>query len=253
MKCLLVAALGLAIAAGGMDLPRVEVPHLTDLPVIDGRVDAEEWREAAELAAFCGAADRSAGEILLTRCRIGWTSEWLLVAFECIDPVVICGGTDRDSELHRGDVVEIFIDPVGDNMEYYEIGIAPNGAVADLKFVLGAPPVYSAKGDFAGTFTWKHRHRFRDWDLPGLKAAAAPLVREKHTIGFQVEVAIPAEVLRRRQGKFRLEPGTMRANFCRFDYSERGGEGVFSSWSQVLFGLPHSMPRRFGFLVLTEK
>ncbi len=52
----------------------------------------------------------------------------------------------------------------------------------------------------------------------------------------------------RRLDKKQLEPMTMRANFCRFDYTVPGGIGVFSSWSQVLFGLPHSMPRRFGFL-----
>ena len=250
MKYLWIAVLVGVVSVSGMDLPKVKVPHLKAIPVIDGRISGDEWRNAAELSAFHGATDRPSAEVLPTRCLLGWTTEWLLIAFECVDPVIMCGGKDRDSELHRGDTVEIFIDSVGSNMEYYEIAVAPNGAVADLKFVLSSPPVYSARGDFLGAFTSKHRHRFRDWNLPGLKTAAAPLIQNNRTIGFQIEIAIPSEVLMSRMGKSRLEPCTMRANFCRFDYSAVGQEGIFSSWSQVLFGLPHSMPRRFGFLVL---
>ncbi len=250
MKYLLPIILFLTVAANGMDLPQIKVPRLAKEPLVDGTVNPDEWRDAAEIPAFIGAADRPDTAIRPTRVRLGWTPDWLFIAFECTDPDIVNGGTVHDAELHLGDVAEIFIDPVGDNMEYFEIAVAPNGTVADLKFILTAPPVYGPDGSFAGAFTRKHRLRFREWSMPKLKAAAAPL---RQNAGFQVEVAIPAEVLMRRLDKKQLEPMTMRANFCRFDYSALGGTGVFSSWSQVLFGLPHSMPRRFGFLTLTEK
>lgn len=236
-----------------MDLPVLRVPRLEKTPVIDGRIDPEEWRSAAEISSFSGAVDRPAVSVCPTRVRIGWTPEFLWIAFLCTDSAVIAAGNTRDAELHRGDVAEIFLDPVGDAMEYFEIGVAPNGVIADLKFILTAPPVYGLDGSFAPEFCRRHRRRFRSWDMAGLKAAASPFADGKQLVGFQVEVAIPARVVMRRLGKHVLGPGVMRANFCRFDYRPGGGEGVFSSWSQVRFGLPHSMPRRFGFLVLQEE
>ena len=67
-----------------------------------------------------------------TEVRLGWTDEMFHGLFICQDPNPWATKTKRDDSLWEEEVVEIFIDPFGDSISYFEININPLNTVADL-------------------------------------------------------------------------------------------------------------------------
>ncbi|MBV9128005.1 MAG: carbohydrate-binding family 9-like protein [Verrucomicrobia bacterium] len=67
-----------------------------------------------------------------TRVRAAWDAHTLRVLFDCDDALPWATLRERDAALWTEEVVEIFIDPVGDGASYFEIEINPLGAICDL-------------------------------------------------------------------------------------------------------------------------
>jgi hypothetical protein len=67
-----------------------------------------------------------------TEVRLGWEEDALHGLFLCQDPDPWATKTKRDEALWEEEVVEIFLDPFGDSTCYFEFGINPLNAVADL-------------------------------------------------------------------------------------------------------------------------
>jgi len=67
-----------------------------------------------------------------TELRLGWTDDMFHGLFTCQDPNPWATKTKRDDSLWEEEVVEIFVDPFGDSISYFEININPLNAVADL-------------------------------------------------------------------------------------------------------------------------
>lgn len=61
-----------------------------------------------------------------------WDSLELHVLFHAEDIDAWAALTERDAPLYEEEVVEIFLDPVGDLESYFEIEVNPLGAVCDL-------------------------------------------------------------------------------------------------------------------------
>lgn len=68
-------------------------------------------------------------ETILKAC---WDRNALYVRFECVDTYSISKFTNRKDPLWEQDVVEMFIDEVGDCKRYMELVVSPNGVVCDL-------------------------------------------------------------------------------------------------------------------------
>ena len=52
--------------------------------------------------------------------------------FEMVDPDVWSTFTERDGQIYQHEVVEIFIDPDGDGLNYAEIEVNPLNTIFDL-------------------------------------------------------------------------------------------------------------------------
>jgi hypothetical protein len=262
---LLVVAL--AAVAGAADanlllpaIPYVSVPQAGAAAVIDGRLDDACWQGAAHIQVFhpalrpetLGEADASqAGEALGTEAWLTWRPEALLVAFHCHDSRVLATpARPRDDQLYTEDVVEMFLDPIGDGRRYWEIQVSPLGQITDAVHVITAEPPPTPTGRLPADFYVRNHICSMREDLPGIVAAAAITVD-----GWTVEVAIPVAVLpRTAAGAGVFAPGLMRLNLVRYDWdaplNDPKRQLHQASWSAVEQGCPHQSAGRMGWLML---
>jgi hypothetical protein len=157
-----------------------------------------------------------------TEVRVTWAGEELRIAFEAEDREPWATLTARDAPLYTEEVVEVFLDPVGDLAAYFEIEVNPLGAVLDL------------------LIRRTRRGLLKDirWQCEGLRARAA-----KTESGWMAELAIPSASIAPEPPM----PGSRwRANFCRID-RPRGKPRELSAWSPTGVALFH-VPERFGWL-----
>lgn len=147
-----------------------------------------------------------------TRIRAAWDDSAWRVLFEAEDTLPWATLDQRDGPLWTEEVVEVFFDPVGDGLSYFEVEINPLGAVVDL--VLRRTQSGWRK-DFA-------------WNVEGLDSAV-----RRTAAGWAAELSIPFEAL--GAGTTPSPGATWRVNFLRID--RPGGPGnsqtgwELSAWS----------------------
>jgi hypothetical protein len=153
---------------------------------IDGRLDEDSWQNVPWTDDFIDIqGDVKPQPRFRTHAKMLWDDEYFYVGAELEEPHVWATLTEHDCVIFRDNDFEIFIDPNGDNHEYYEIEINAFGTEWDLLLIRpykdGGPAVNS-------------------WEIPGLKVATDidgtmndPSDTDK---GWSVEVAIPWKVLR---------------------------------------------------------
>jgi hypothetical protein len=153
-------------------------------PVIDGRINEEEWKGAVWSDDFVDISGSVEYPPLRTQVRMAWDDTYFFVAARLEEPDVWATLTEHDAVIWQDDDFEVFIDPDGDTHEYYELEINALGTVFDLFLVKpyrdGGPAVHY-------------------WDIDGLKKAVSvegtlndPSDRDT---GWEVELAIPWKVL----------------------------------------------------------
>ena len=161
-------------------------PPAVSPPAIDGSLDDAAWRNAPWTEPFVdirgeGWPDPHLG----TRARIVWDERFLYVGAELEEPHLWATLADRDAILYREHDFEVFLDPDGDGLAYYELEINALGTEFDL--FLDRPYRRRGRADIA-------------WDIEGLRTA----VRLEGTLndptdedtGWSVEIAIPWSALR---------------------------------------------------------
>lgn len=256
--CAVIAGLIVASSSStiGADaaLPRLDVPRATAAPVIDGDTTDAIWGRAARIdellpAANAGPADR---DLQPTVVRVLWDTNALYVAFDCVDAEVFSTGTMKHDDLvYQEDVVEVFLDGLGDGRQFVEIQVAPDGTTFDMMYLMTAEMRLAPDGRIAPDVAQRDRWGFLEWDLPGLRAAAKRTER-----GWSAELAIPPGPVMRRRGSRVFLPGEIRAHFIRYDHVPVPGKTarrlVQQNWSPVLHGNPHNTPSRMGVLSLRE-
>jgi hypothetical protein len=168
--------LGLAVDPKGYVCGRVTSPIK-----IDGKLDDPAWSAAPWTDEFVDIeGDRKPRPRFRTRVRMLWDDNYFYIAAEMEEPHVWAMLKDHDSVIFRDNDFEVFIDPDGDNHEYYEIEINALGTEWDLR--LTKP--YRDQGK-----------ALNSWEIPGLKSA----VHVSGTIndprdqdqGWSVELAMP--------------------------------------------------------------
>lgn len=160
-----------------------------------------------------------------TRVRTAWDDRTWRVLFEADDARPWATLTARDGPLWTEEVVEVFIDPVGDLESYFEIEINPLGTVCDLI-------LRRTSSGWRKEFTW---------DVAGLVSHARPT-----PTGWAAELAIPFDALTLVTPP---PPETRwRVNFLRIDRPGGAGtEADLSAWSPTGIRNFHR-PERFGFV-----
>ena len=163
-----------------------DAPRAASPPTIDGTLDDPAWRAAAWTEPFIDIRGTEWPEPAWeTRAKITWDHNHLYVAAELEEPHLWATLADRDAILYREHDFEVFIDPDGDALDYYELEINALGTEFDLFL----PRPYNRKGK-ANV----------GWDMVGLRTAVAldgtlndPSDDDR---GWTVEIAIPWSALR---------------------------------------------------------
>jgi hypothetical protein len=187
---------------------RAETP-----PAIDGELNDPAWRRAPWSADFVDIeGDVRPKPKFRTRMKMLWDDRYLYVAAEMEEPDVWATLTAHDSVIFRDNDFEVFLDPGGKGIEYFEFEINALNTGWDL--YLAKPYRKGGKAD-------------NSWEIPGLQTA----VRVQGTLnrsgdrdrGWTVEMAFPWDAFRgRAQANFPPRAGDVwRANFSRVEWRSR--------------------------------
>ncbi len=200
--------------ARGYVAPRLGAPIR-----VDGRLDADEWGDVAWTGEFLDIeGDVKPRPRFSTRAKMAWDDEFFYVAADMIEPHVWGTLTDHDSVIFRDNDFEVFIDPDGDNHEYYEFEINALNTGWDLRL----PKPYRDGGP-----------ALNDWEIPGLRTGVAIRgtlndARDEDG-GWSVELAFPWKVL----AEFAHTPAPpsdgdrWRVNFSRVEWEVRIEDGKY--------------------------
>ncbi len=155
-------------------------------PKIDGQLDDAAWRAVPWTEDFVDIeGDRRPKPRFRTRAKMLWDDHYFYIGAELEEPHVWGTLTKHDSVIFNDNDFELFIDPDGDNHDYYEFEINALNTSWDL--FLPRPYKDDGRAD-------------NSWDIPGLKTAvhvAGTLNdRSDHDTGWSVEIAIPWDALR---------------------------------------------------------
>jgi len=152
---------------------------------IDGKLEERSWQDVPWTEYFADIeGDVRPQPPLRTRAKMLWDDEYFYIGAELEEPNVWGTLTNRDSVIFQDNDFEVFIDPNGDNHEYYEFEMNALNTVWDL--FLKKP--YKDGGP-----------ALNEWDVAGLKTA----VHVRGTLndprdadqGWSLEVAFPWKVL----------------------------------------------------------
>ena len=130
--------------------------------IIDGRLDEDAWKTAANTGPF---VDVTTGEVnrspeLGGSAKLLWDESALYVGFDVRDTKVVGDfpAKSKDPHLWTKDTVEIMVDPDGDgdNRDYYEIQINPQNLVFDSRFDRYNQPKVEPNGPY-GHQEWSAR------------------------------------------------------------------------------------------------
>jgi hypothetical protein len=180
-------------------------------PTIDGRIDDKEWAKAPWTDDFVDIEGTGApSPRFRTRARMLWDDRYFYIAAALEEPHVWGTLAEHDAVIHRdNNNFEVFIDPNGDNHEYYELEINALGTTWDLFLARpyrdGGQPLHS-------------------WEIAGAKTA----VHVDGTLndpsdadrGWSVEIAFPWAVLKHaaRRPSPPEDGDLWRVNFSRVEW-----------------------------------
>ena len=191
-----------------MSLPGL--PFVTCCAGAPGPVEANAehpvWRSVESVPLFENMAGGPPAQA--TRVRTVRDGEVWRVLFEADARAPWATLTARDSALWTEEVVEVFVDPVGDGLGYFEIEINPLGTVTDLVLRRTAS---GWRKDFA-------------WNVVGLASHA-----RRTPGGWATELSIPFAAL----GDVPAAGTRWRVNFLRIDRPDGPGSErrELSAWS----------------------
>ncbi len=185
--------------------------HTATPPAIDGRLDAPVWQRAAWTAPFVDIeGDARPAPRFRTRAKMLWDEQYLYVGACLEEPHVRGTLTETNSVIFNDNDFEVFIDPDGDNHDYYEFEVNALNTIWELSL---AKP-------------YRDGGPVRDCDnLPGLRCAV-------HTDGtvndsrdtdrsWSVTIAFPWKGLSKFAGRTACPPNPgdqWRMNFSRVEW-----------------------------------
>jgi hypothetical protein len=180
---------------------------------VDGRLDDPAWRDAPWSDPFVDIeGDLRPKPRLATRVKMLWDDRYFYVGADMQEPHLWATLTEHDSVIFRDHDFEVFIDPNGDNHEYYELEVNALGTTWDLLL----PKPYKDDGKAVN-----------GWELAGLKSAVhlrGTLNQGQDTDdGWSVELAMPwsslGELARRAAPP--ANGDQWRVNFSRVEWTLR--------------------------------
>jgi hypothetical protein len=214
----LATGLFLPLAASAAEPERYDCPRVTSAIRIDGRLDDAAWQSAPWTGLFVDIeGDAKPRPRFRTRAKMLWDDTHFYIAAELEEPHVWGTLTKHDSVIFHDNDFEVFLNPTGDTLNYFEFEINALNTGWDLFL----PRPYKKKGKADNT-----------WEIPGLRTAVAidgtlndPRDRDR---GWTVEIALPWTAFVERSGKGRPARGdTWRVNFSRVEWQHDIVDGKY--------------------------
>jgi hypothetical protein len=201
-------------------LPKGYVCYRSPVPIqIDGRLDDDAWKTAPWTDPFVDIqGDVRPRPRFQTRAKMLWDDTYFYVGALLEEPHVWGTLSKHDSVIFQDNDFEIFIDPDGDNQEYYEIEINALNTEWDLflkkAYRDGGPAI-------------------NEWEIPGLRTAVHVSgtlndLKDRDT-SWSVEFAIPWKAL----AEFAHRPAPprdgdqWRVNFSRVEWQHEIVDGQY--------------------------
>lgn len=213
---------------------------------LDGKLDEPEWATSPITGPFVDVATGMPNTTFRVNgsAHVLWSDEGLYLGFEVKDPDVIGGFKkgDKDPHLWTKDCVEIMVDPDGDgdNKDYYEIQVNPQGLVFDSQFDDYNQPKKEPDGPF-GHQDWSSNLKV------GVSVDGTLDKADDQDKGYVVELMIPWKAF----GKAKQSPpkpgDTWRINL----YAVENNNAV--AWSGILKQGNFHKATRFGRVLFGEK
>lgn len=226
---------------------------------IDGLDNEKSWKNIESTDMF---VDISGCHFPVPRyhtiAKMLWDSNYLYVFAELEEPHIWANLTKRDTIVFYDNDFEVFIDPVGEGHNYFEIETNAIGTVFDLTL---ARPYRAPRRTFV---------QFQ-WDCPGLKLATDHNGKINDPEGtdrsWTVEMAIPREAIACEFDNYLKAGNYLRINFSRVEWQfeldgvkyrrKKGADGKYlpeDNWVWTPTGqIAMHMPERWGYLYLSEK
>jgi len=191
-----------------------------DIPLrIDGRMDEPAWQRAPWTPFFVDIeGDAKPKPRFRTRAKMLWDDTYFYIAAEMEEPHLWATYSKHDSVIFHEHDFEVFIDPDGDTLNYFEFEMN----VLNTTWDLFLPKPYKSKGKADN-----------GWEIPGLKTA----VHARGTInnpkdrdeGWTVEIAFPWSAFNRGpRPPVPPKPGeTWRVNFSRVEWQLEVRDGKY--------------------------
>lgn len=188
-------------------------------PAIDGRLDDAAWRAAEWTPLFVDIeGDAKPRPRFRTRAKMLWDEQYFYIAAEMEEPDLWATYTQHDSVIFHEHDFEVFFDPDGDTLHYFEFEINALNTHWDL--YLPKPYRFGGKAD-------------NGWEIPGLKKAVRldgtlndPRDRDR---GWTLELAFPWSAFDRGPREPRApRPGeSWRVNFSRVEWRLEVKDGKY--------------------------
>ena len=200
----------LAFVSSGQEARHYTCYRTAQKITADGLLDEPDWSLAEWSDDFTDiTGNPGLKPALKTRVKMLWDDENLYVAAELTEPHIWATILKRDEVIFRDNDIELFLDPDGDGLNYYEIEVNALGTVWDLMLTRayknGGKPVTS-------------------WDLAGLQAGihiSGSLNDPAHPdTSWTVEMALPlAELMKGQNTGYAPADGVQwRVNFSRVEW-----------------------------------
>lgn len=188
-------------------------------PVIDGAMNDKAWAAIPFTEPFVDISGKGhTTPRLRTQIKMMWDDENFYIGAQLEEPHVWGTITQRDAVIFQDNDFEVFIDPNGDNHEYYELEINALNTLWDL--FLNKPYKDGGRAQ-------------NEWNLAGIQTAVQvqgslnnPKDRDR---GWTVEMALPWKSL----GEFAHRPSPpqegdqWRMNFSRVEWKTRVKNGDY--------------------------
>ncbi len=244
---LLALTLSLSLAGSALcGVPEVSVPYATQKPTLRAEWGEGVWEQAGIIEKLTPSLESIPSLTpQQTEVRLLWDETNFYIRFVCEAKEVVATLSGHDTEYHREEAVEVFIDPTGDGKAYIELQVSPNNGVRDVLYLCTGEPRYDENGRFLPEILKRDCWSFDTWNLEGLQTATGRF-SHKGKKGWIAEIAIPSTILR-RLGESRFRPMQLKANFIRLEHPKAATDSLeryflSSNWSPILQGNPHRSP-----------
>lgn len=220
-----------SLLAQSKRLPRNYTSYFTsDSIVIDGKIDDKAWQNVPWSDNFVDIATAvKAPDNLFTRFKMLWDKQYLYIAACLGEPAIWGKLTKRDAIIYKDNDFEVFIDPDGDGLNYYELEINALGTVMDL--FLKKPYNKGGKANLA-------------WNFKGLRSAVAiyGTLNQPDDVDsrWTVEIAIPRSAFKERN--IPVGGDIWRVNFSRVEWPMYVKNGTYLKQKDSVTG--KNLPER---------